>query len=526
MTAFAVRVQLEEPLASSPPWLSTGVLAAATSLLLLLGLAFTPQNAWQRFQAGPRWPWWLASAGLLVALAWVGFQISDAFLACAHYALAPIVATTLVSRATGDLRLLASSSMMLALAVFVFGIQAFSGGHGDPITARWGDRHTFALMFPKEPPFTGPGGRLRPNLDLYMNAKDQPQGARLRTNSLGFRNVHELAPEPPAHRPRILNLGDSFSIGMEIDQRDFFGAVLERELQRSHGEVEVVNAEISDPAYGLIYFQEYGHELGAQVVVLGLCANDIMQVDDSVGLPGERLFFLDSDGWLRPNVEPAPYENHVRRYEHLANPEPAWGVQGEAAPGSSPSLQVSKRILSRALRLRALDWAFSKLPRRQEPVLMYSYAAEIEASDGRKRYFDGMTNLGAFLEEPPPEVALLQAKLFAVLDALDRQVRADGAQLVLVLYPQRFQVHPEDWELLVTSWKLEAEAYDLDLPNRQLVAWCAARGIACCDLLPAYRQAAREPLYIRNGDMHPNVRGHRIAGEVVAAAVGELLDAR
>ena len=125
-----------------------------------------------------------------------------------------------------------------------------------------------------------------------------PQGVRLVTNGSGFRNVAEIPETPAPGELRILSLGDSFSIGMQVDQTHFFGAALETQLRAAMPErrVTVANAEVSDPAFGLYYLQNSGVRYQPDVVLLGLCGNDMLQAENFVG--EDRFFQLDDAGTL------------------------------------------------------------------------------------------------------------------------------------------------------------------------------------------------------------------------------------
>ena len=56
-----------------------------------------------------------------------------------------------------------------------------------------------------------------------MASAERLGGATVRTNSRGFRNAEEVDHVPASGELRILSLGDSFSIGMQIDQDAFLG---------------------------------------------------------------------------------------------------------------------------------------------------------------------------------------------------------------------------------------------------------------------------------------------------------------
>ena len=145
---------------------------------------------------------------------------------------------------------------------------------------RWGESETFKFLFEKKPPFISLGGRLRPSVRSQMFSKAADSlGVRFVTNQWGFRNEETFPEKPPNNEIRILNMGDSFLIGSGIDQDQFVGPLLERHLQRTFSDrkILVMNAEVSDPAYGLYYFQNYAGRFSPKVVIYGICQNDVLQ---------------------------------------------------------------------------------------------------------------------------------------------------------------------------------------------------------------------------------------------------------
>ena len=60
-------------------------------------------------------------------------------------------------------------------------------------------------------------------------------------------------------------------------------------------------------------------------------------------------------------------------------------------------------------------------------------------------------------------------------------------------------------------------AFDLELPNRRILAFCESARIACLDLLPAFRKVPNQELHLPNGDMHWNAAGPRLAGRSLAS---------
>ena len=110
----------------------------------------------------------------------------------------------------------------------------------------------------------------------------------MKTNSEGFRNDHEIPLVAKPGELRVLNLGDSFSVGYGVDQDRFIGSILESRWRREFPgrEVSVMNAEVSDPAYGLLYLQRYGTRYAPDFVPYVYVDNDSHQA--YLPIDGER----------------------------------------------------------------------------------------------------------------------------------------------------------------------------------------------------------------------------------------------
>lgn len=382
-----------------------------------------------------------------------------------------------------------------------------------PVYAVWGDALTFQYLFPREPPFIGPGGRLRPSQALPMAVPDGSRKAlRFETNSLGFRNREEVSRTPEPDRYRVLSLGDSFSNGYGIDQDRFFGPVLQRELQASGHRSEVLNAEVSDPTYGLFYLQQYGIDFAPHLVVYGLCGNDIMQ--NFMWTTDGSLFRLEPGGMLRPN---AGVSGDLSLKWYTAWRDFAYPVRGTAP-------LVSSDLLSDFGRLRSVEWlrqwfVGSERVRLQRGELTPNLVDRFDESDGRKRFFDSFTNLGFLYRQRLEPAEQMYARFFPVVEVMASTSRAHGAEFVLVIFPSRHQVQAQDWRALVERWNLDEREFDLDQSNHRIMDFCREHAIRCLDLTPAFREAARrQNLYLPYDD-HFNERGHAVAAKEAAAYV-------
>ena len=133
-------------------------------------------------------------------------------------------------------------------------------------------------------------------IDLRIYSQEDPDRVSLITNDIGLRNEVNFSKHSKPNTLRILNIGDSFSIGFNISQENFFGYQLEYLLSKSlfPKKVEVLNSEISDPAIGSYYLQNYYHNFNPDIVIYGLGINDIMQSDLFFG--GNALLEFDKSG--------------------------------------------------------------------------------------------------------------------------------------------------------------------------------------------------------------------------------------
>ena len=384
-----------------------------------------------------------------------------------------------------------------------------------PATVVWGQESCFAMpAFPTKAPFIGKGGRLLGGLDARMEAPEYPAGARLVTNSIGLRNDTDIRTEAEPGVTRILSLGDSFSNGFAADQDRFYGPLLEQALEKRSTDpsgYEVWNAEVSDPAYGLRYLQQHGLGLNPDLVLYGLCGNDVMQAYWFAG-PGRRFTLIDGRLCANPDYggDPIPF------YEQFRDRAYPRSRRVETIPASAPP---QAGLVETLAAFRIFSGLFNlSLAYRSLPTVTKGFTGRYEAVDGRLRLFDGAANLGFYLDPAPPVVDRMYEVFFGLLNELDRTTRSAGGRFVLVLFPQRHQVQSGDWEAMASYWNLDRGDFDMEAPNRIIGGYCRENDIECVDLLDLFREhAGAGTLYLPGGDVHFNRRGHALAAEGVGA---------
>jgi hypothetical protein len=137
-----------------------------------------------------------------------------------------------------------------------------------------------------------------------------------------------------------------------------------------------------------------------------------------------------------------------------------------------------------------------------------------------------MHGLGFFLEQAPEDIEEAYGRLFRVLSAYQTLLDTLGTGLVVAIFPQRFQVQPRDWQMVVAEYGLEESCFDLMAPNRRILSFCEERSITVIDptrAMAADHRATGADLYQLRGDMHWNARGHRAFFDALTRALSDLV---
>ncbi|MHB8068272.1 MAG: SGNH/GDSL hydrolase family protein [Desulfobaccales bacterium] len=348
----------------------------------------------------------------------------------------------------------------------------------------------------------GPGGNLPENLNTYLSDGLGGQ-MRLITNSQGFRNDREFSPRPKPGVLRILSLGDSFTAGYRVGQKETFSSLLEEWINRHYGKCEVLVAQTEEPATALYYLEHFGVKFHPDVVLLGITlGNDIAQNYLSL----DRNFVL-------------PLAQGDVRIERNNSPPKAWSLEECKIPADylQPRTPLEQMVaeLGRWLRKRRL---FCRLFQEDEPItsgwVWYP-----------PRLFDPNNGLGMYANPPPPEVAEAYQKLNRILEAFQIYCERRGIILVVQLFPQRYQVSSRDWERAVAHYGLKASRFDFMGPNKKIQAFCRKHHIFLIDptaALAADYARTGINLYLPRGDMHWNREGHRVFFESSQKSFGIL----
>jgi hypothetical protein len=315
----------------------------------------------------------------------------------------------------------------------------------------------------------GLGWRQQGGLDTTVNTGERT--VRLVTGEHGHRISPQRSPIAPA--VRVLTLGDSFLVGLQVDYADLFSARLEKALALSlASSVEVVNTGVGGwgPSHYLLEARSELAEGTVDAVLVALFAGNDIEVD-AVGRFNPRQGTV-VHAWRWPTA--------LRRDElvtTLAYP------LNDTLERRSHAFVLARAVAWKQLMRLGLS------ARRLPTVLLRS-------------------------EAESPRWATT-ADTVAKIVALAAQ---NGAATVVVLIPGAYQVDPELAAAYARGIGVDPGQLDVDQPARLLGAELAARGIPLLDLLPALRAARGQELYGRV-DTHLAPAGH----EVVARELVEPL---
>lgn len=313
----------------------------------------------------------------------------------------------------------------------------------------------------------------------------------VRANAHGLRDYDRPRPDSGG---TVLGLGDSFAFGWGVELEE--GLLAQAESLLAPKAVRVIKAGIpgSGPTDHLRFVQQYGAAYAPDIVALSVfVGNDFTDVQMG-GIPGQ---FTVRNGLMVKSA-----------VEGEEGTPPLWYRAKERLKESSLLAQQAAQVL----------WYF-------EQTFLAPQDRVNPGLNARDRWLWEFAKV--HLKTLPPETADAYALTLKALDDIAGWCREHDARLVLIVIPRSFQIY--DWEL--ERWK---EAYglapgdlDLDRPQRTVVEWGARRRVPVLDLLPAFRAQvathANQRLYFYPNS-HMNRNGHAIAGQLVAARLGTILD--
>ena len=417
-------------------------------------------------------------------------------------------------------KILIPGFIFISFGIFLFSTEIIyllvykSDNHKNKKLYSWGNEDTFKHTSRDEIPFISSGGRFKNNLDLKIYSQENQNGVSLITNDIGLRNKVNFNIHPKPNTLRILNIGDSFSIGFNISQKNFFGYQLEYLLSKSlfPKKVEVLNSEVSDPAIGSYYLQNYYHNFNPDVVIYGLGINDIMQSDLFLG--GNALLKFNKSGKISIN-ENYDKEYSKERFQSYKN------LKNSIKMGNFIWRNIDNDFLEEWLRrikgfkiLNTFYKSIKNILPEQEQVQRFSYFNEIEKEDNFKRLIDGESFFGYFISSTPSSIQEMYNNFFKLLSFMDKECKKNGSRFILIIFPHRYQLKEQVWNLYKDLYNFNESDFDLKLMNKIITDYCTKENINFVDPFNSL-SVIKDQLYL-NFDNHMNSKGHKLVAQEVS----------
>ena len=331
----------------------------------------------------------------------------------------------------------------------------------------WGSSEaapSFQGLFQPDPEI---GYRLKPGARTRFSTEEFD--TEIRINSAGVRDDEEIGQKAPNER-RILILGDSLVLSVQVPVRQTFGELLEQRLNQEGGPVHyrVVNGGVQ--GFGPV------QELFLMRALLPVIRPDVIIETIFVGNDIEDAAAAEAllDGQVHP-VTVVMRDAIVTRLRRV----------------------VRRSMVLQVLRLRVLAATerFTPSAGPPEPPLQ-SYAAR-----------------------PAPRIARGLAVIHRVVDEIKQEGQAAGARTVVMLMPARFQVNDTDYGNLSRAVSQAGGVLLRDAASERIADTLRDIAVPRFDALPPLRAAGSDVFFLQT--VHLTPRGH----EVVANGLDQFLRA-
>jgi lysophospholipase L1-like esterase len=360
-------------------------------------------------------------------------------------------------------RRLALFALILAawFAVFEAGLRQWGSSEAAP---------AFQGLFTGDPVI---GYRLQPGARTRFTTSEFD--TEIAINELGVRDDEEIGPKPAGER-RVLVLGDSLVLSVQVPFGETFSEELERQLNARDATTSyrVINAGVQGygPVEALLLFRRLVADVQPDLVLVSVfVGNDAEEALASAPK-------LNAD---RPVIE-GLRESIVTRLRRT----------------------VRRSMVLQVLRLRvvAATDRFTTTAGPPEPPHQ-SYAAD-----------------------PAPRIARGMELTRDLMGQMAGEARAVGARTGIVLMPARFQVDDEDYGRLREIVAAAGGDLRRDAATERFAEALGALGVPQLDLLPSLRAATPGTDLFFKENIHLTRRGHAIVGQALARFIEDhaLLD--
>lgn len=320
-------------------------------------------------------------------------------------------------------------------------------------------------------PFTG--YRLQPNGFVHYQ-----HGILASVNAHGHRDTEvSLAKSPGVFR--VLVLGDSFTMGANVEQEKVYPQVLELLLTTNNTQdLEVINAGVGGwgPFHYAEYYRHYGREFQPDVVLVGFYVGN--DTNDAVS-----------------NLDETNTAVMGRRVSRSA--AASWSIRWRIF--AYQNSHIARLIVNTNRPINMLDFTRTDcraFTRQYIETQAHALRSHLKAETFRR-------------EAPPNSIAQI-LRLKGLADD-------DGIRMAVVLIPTEIQINEDLRNVLVTGQ--QSRDYDFGMPQSMLTRIFQRNSISVIDLLPAFLEDAGCPYM---NDTHWAEEGHELAAREIHRRMREM----
>ena len=323
------------------------------------------------------------------------------------------------------------------------------------------------------------------------------------TNQYGF-NDRDYPLEKAPDNYRIVVIGDSYSWAGNLDGN--YTALLEQQFEAHYGvpKVEVINVgfPMADPAMYLGMLKKYGLKFNPDLVVLGFFVGNDLHTPVNQKRIVLNDTFIDIDRTKEVKLFGYPLIGKSRvglflqqRYrifqEQLKLQEAQQQTQGQ--------FQLIEAAIAQE----------TPAPNpNPEPPPMYSEETFLEI----ERWKLEINNLPAY--EAGVFTPQFEYSLQAVVEMAEI-LKEQNIPFLVAIYPSEYQVDRTLASKIFSTYELNPENYDLELPQKVVIEMLEAHGIDYFDMLEPFQEAGKENVLYILRDTHWNLTGNQLAANLL-----------
>jgi hypothetical protein len=361
--------------------------------------------------------------------------------------------------------LLFAAILSLQFGLFEIGLRTWGGSEATP---------TFQGLFTDDPSM---GYRLKPGARIRFATSEFDTDIAI--NNAGVRDHEEIGPKPPGEK-RIVVLGDSLVLSVQVPFEQTFTELLEQRL----------NASASGSAGGA----------GGRYRVINAGVQGYGPVE-------ELLFYRTAIRQLQPDLVLAAV---------------FVGNDAEEAVTSEPKLS-GRRAAAELLR----ESAVTRLRRAvRRSMVLQVLRLRIMSATERFRDLKGPPEppVQSYAASPAPRIWKGLEISRQCLAQLAGETASTGARLGIVLMPARFQIDDPDYQRLRDIVAQAGGNLQRDAATERFTRALSAVGVPMTDLLVPLRQAPPGPDLFFQENVHLTRRGHGVVADHLAPFVAGMLE--